>query len=234
MFKKSAPVLLMGMMLLAVPIAGMAQGKGADKGTTTVPVGGAATVESLIQRYTPLAGSDTNATSLVNGLRTGSTVTLTGTVTVWVQATCPVPDTTETVTVPIYMINPMTKQPALGPDGKPIVVGQRTETRTVHHDPVDCSHNEVQPVTVTFTPLTGNMGLGNVDIALGFAQAQLVELGLGNPATPGQLLASLMGGEVEYGTSNPKSKKTLPGILALRASGKGWGQIAGDLGFKLQ
>lgn len=213
MFKKSAPVLLLGMMLLAVPVAGMSQGKGADKGTTTVPVGGSMTVESLVQRYTPLAGSSSNATSLVNGLRSGSLVTLTLTVSVQGMCTVMVDNTS------CFMMPGATSPTCMK------VPGQHEEQRPCMKD---------EAMTATFTPPTGNMGLGNVDIALGFAQAQLVELGLGSPATPGQLVASLMGGEVEYGTTNPKSKKTLQGILALRASGKGWGQIAGDLGFKLQ
>jgi len=235
MFNKSAPVLLLGILLLAVPVSGMSQkGKGAEKGTTTVPVsGGKATIKSLIERYTPLAGSEENATSLVNGLRDGSPVTLTATMTVRVQKTCPVPDTTETVTVIDYALNPVTKKPLLGPNGQPIPVGQHTETRVTHHDPVDCSVDEVQTITESFTPPTGKMGLGNVDIALAFTAAQLLEVELGQP-TPGQLKAALVGGVVEYGSANPKLTKDLPGILALRASGKGWGQIAGQLGYKLQ
>jgi hypothetical protein len=86
---------------------------------------------------------------------------------------------------------------------------------------------------VEFTPPTGYMGWGNVDIALAFAEAQLTELDLQKP-DPNQLKAALMGGEVEYGTSNPKQKKVLPGVLQLRAGGLGWGQIAAQLGYKLQ
>jgi len=100
-----------------------------------------------------------------------------------------------------------------------------------HEELRPCSKDEEK--NATFVPPTGNTGLGNVDIALAFASAQLVELELSRPS-PDQLKAALMGGEVEYGTANPKMKKTLPGILPLRAGGKGWGQIAGDLGYKLQ
>jgi hypothetical protein len=78
------------------------------------------------------------------------------------------------------------------------------------------------------------MGLGEVDIALAFAVAQLmVELELKQP-TPGQISAALLGGDVQYGNTTPKLTKTLPGILTLRAQKAGWGQIAAQLGYKLQ
>ena len=213
MFKKTAPVLLLGTLLLAMPIAGMSQSaKGAEKGTTTVPVGASATIESLIKRYTPIAGSDANAASLINGLRSGSSVTL-----VYqgmVDGVCT--DMVDEVTcfqtgpgTPPMCFNTGSKIPVERPCKVP---GEERET---------------------FTPLTGNMGLGNVDIALAFTEAQLVELGLSTP-TPKELVAALMSGEVSYGTTNPKLKKNLPGILKLRAAGKGWGQIAADLGYKLQ
>ena len=75
----------------------------------------------------------------------------------------------------------------------------------------------------------GNLGLGNVDIALAFAQAQLVEAGVMSP-TPNDVQAALMGGSV----TGQNNSMNLPGILTLRASGMGWGQIANQLGYKLQ
>jgi hypothetical protein len=66
----------------------------------------------------------------------------------------------------------------------------------------------------TFDPPTQKMGYGNIDNALSLAEASLKEKGITNP-TPEQLKTSLMG------------------ILQLRAEGKGWGQIADALGFKL-
>src|SRR5688500_8389280 len=80
MFARKVTVLLAGAALVALPFAAIAQGKGksgnggASGPTTTVPVGGSqgpVTIDNLITRYTPLAGSADNATSLVNGLRNG-------------------------------------------------------------------------------------------------------------------------------------------------------------------
>lgn len=111
----------------------------------------------LIGRYTELAGSKQNATSLVTGLRDGKEVRL-------------------------------------------------ANGRTVE----------------TFTPPTGKMGYGNIDNALALAQESLADQGITKP-TPAQLEAALMG---------DKNLK-LEGILQMRADGKGWGQIAQSLGFKL-
>lgn len=68
--------------------------------------------------------------------------------------------------------------------------------------------------TATFTPPTGKMGYGNVDIALALAEASLKEKGITRP-TPAQLEATVMD------------------ILKMRADGKGWGQIAQIHGYKL-
>ena len=70
--------------------------------------------------------------------------------------------------------------------------------------------------STSFDPPTGKMGYGNVDIALALAQKSLLE----NPS-PEQLQAALIGTAAK------------PGILALRADGQGWGQIANSMGFKL-
>jgi hypothetical protein len=70
---------------------------------------------------------------------------------------------------------------------------------------------------VKFDTPTKKMGNGEVDIALQLAQKEL------NTTTPSaqQLRAALVG------TADK------PGILALRAEGKGWGQIAQSMGIKL-
>jgi len=70
--------------------------------------------------------------------------------------------------------------------------------------------------STSFDPPTGKMGYGNVNIALALAQKSLPE----NPS-PEQLQAALIGTSAK------------PGILALRADGQGWGQIAQSMGFKL-
>src|SRR5512139_4146317 len=71
--------------------------------------------------------------------------------------------------------------------------------------------------TTTIDPPTGTMGYGNVRIALKLAQAQLNEFGITQP-TAAELSAALLGGEIN-GTP-------VDGVLALRAEGMGWGQIA--------
>src|SRR5918996_3059741 len=133
--------------LLTLPLAALAQNSG-----------------QLVERYTALAGSKQNASSLVAGLRDGKEVTLTS--------------------------------------------GQTTET---------------------FTPSTGQMGYGNIDNALALAEASLKQNGITNP-TPAQLEAALMGGKITLASGKTVE---LQGILTMRASGMGWGQIANSMGFKL-
>lgn len=71
--------------------------------------------------------------------------------------------------------------------------------------------------TTAIDPPTGTMGYGNVRITLRLAQAELNQLGIAQP-TAEELSAVLLGGTVN-GTP-------VDGILALRAEGMGWGQIA--------
>ena len=68
--------------------------------------------------------------------------------------------------------------------------------------------------TTTFTPPTGNMGNGNVKIALALAEADLKKRGVTNP-TPAQI------------------KAEMTKILQERADHKGWGKIAQERGFKV-
>ena len=108
--------------------------------------------DQLVEKYTPLAGSEANAKTLVHGLRDGSDFTVNG---------------------------------------------------------------------VKFDPPTKKMGYGEVNIALSLAEKQLAEqLGTSKP-TAQQLQTALIG------------DATKPGILAMRADGKGWGQIAQSQGIKL-
>lgn len=83
--------------------------------------------------------------------------------------------------------------------------------------------------TSTFTPDTGKLGYGNVRIALSLAEASLAKAGITDP-TSAELAAALNGGTLVMadGTS-----VDLKGVLAARAAGEGWGQIAKDSGFKL-
>ena len=108
--------------------------------------------DGLTEKYVTLAGSEENSASLVNGLRDGKTVKLSG--------------------------------------------------------------------STTFTPPTGKMGNGNIDIALSLAQEKLRQQGITNP-TSEQLKTALVGDAQN------------PGILQQRADGKGWGQIAQSMGVKV-
>jgi hypothetical protein len=78
MFKGKGSILLIASSLLLLPVAATAQ---SDKGagiTQTASKGGTVTAAALIERYKTLAGSPENAKSLVNGLRSKSTVVLAG------------------------------------------------------------------------------------------------------------------------------------------------------------
>lgn len=68
----------------------------------------------------------------------------------------------------------------------------------------------------TFTPPTGRMGYGNVNIALALADAQLAKM---SDPTAADLANALTNSE--------------NGILTLRAQHMGWGRIADTLGYRL-
>jgi len=82
--------------------------------------------------------------------------------------------------------------------------------------------------TVTFNSPTRPMGYGNVRIALSLAKTQLASEGITQP-TPEQLQGALIGTQ----TGIAGSTTTQQGILQMRASGMGWGQIANSMGVKL-
>jgi hypothetical protein len=134
-------LLLTASALLSFPLALWAQAESAAKTTESA--------DRLIDKYTPLGGSEDNAKSLVTGLRDGTAVKLSS-----------------------------------------------------------------GSTSTSFTSPTGKMGYGNVNIALSLAEASLKQQGITNP-TPEQLQGALMG------------------VLRQRANGKGWGQIANSMGFKL-
>src|SRR5688572_19037917 len=83
--------------------------------------------------------------------------------------------------------------------------------------------------TTSFKPATDKMGYGNVDLALGLAKASLADHGIHNP-TPEQIKAALNGGTI---TTKSGQRVTLSGVLKLRASGMGWGQVAHKLGVQV-
>lgn len=80
--------------------------------------------------------------------------------------------------------------------------------------------------TATFTPPTGSMGNGNVYISMALAQQRLTTAGITQP-TAQQIQAAMAGGPLTPGG------QPVDGVLQMRASGMGWGQIAHSLGAKL-
>jgi hypothetical protein len=106
--------------------------------------------DMLIQKFTPLAGSEANAKILIGGLQAGQEFSLEGT---------------------------------------------------------------------TFKTPTGKLGNGELNIALSLTEAKLRRDGVLHP-TSEQLNGALIG------------NASRPGILALRAEGKGWGQIAQTVGVR--
>jgi hypothetical protein len=89
-----------------------------------------------------------------------------------------------------------------------------------------------QITTTRFTPSASLQGYGNVFIALALAQQELAAQGTANP-TSAEIQAALNGGSIVVGTGANARTVQINGVLALRASGEGWGQIAHQLDVKL-
>lgn len=86
--------------------------------------------------------------------------------------------------------------------------------------------------TRTFQPAVSGQGYGNVHLSLALAEEQLRQAGITTP-TASQLEAALNGGSITVGTGAEAQTMELPGVLALRAEGQGWGQIARQLDVRL-
>ncbi|MEO5829099.1 MAG: hypothetical protein ABIQ36_00865 [Rhodanobacter sp.] len=110
-----------------------------------------------------------------------------------------------------------------------LVGGLRDGTAITLDDVTKNADGTATTTSTTFTPATGKMGYGNVKIALSLAEASLAKAGITDP-TAAELAAALNGGTLVLadGTS-----VDLKGVLAQRAAGAGWGQIAKADGFKL-
>ena len=208
MFKKSAPVLLLGSVMLALSCAATAQDKGGTSVVPTVAGTGKVTVGSLVQRYLTLAGSpEANATALVTGVRDGTQIRLVATITEQVK----VPVVT-TVTETIYV---EVKQPSPAPPGYVIKKIPRTVTKNVTTYRIDTITRE--EITL-IDPPPGVMSLANVDIALALTQAVFTQKDVATPAHK-DLKTALVGEG---------------GVLTLRAKPMGWGAIAHTLGFEVK
>jgi hypothetical protein len=110
-----------------------------------------------------------------------------------------------------------------------LVSGLRDGTEITLDEVTQNADGTTTTSSTTFTPATGKMGYGNVKIALSLAEARLAQAGITDP-TATELEAALNGGTLVLadGTSID-----LNGVLAERAAGQGWGQIAHSMGFKL-
>lgn len=177
---------LMGTSAMAQTTAtgGSTSTEGAQSAQTVIasPAQASTAADKIIAQFTAFSGSGENASSLVNGLRTGSEITLNG---------------------------PTASGSTGGTSG--------TSTGTTSSS------------SASFTPPTKPMGYGNIRIALSLARAQLGADGISQP-TPEQLQTALMGDA--SGSASGTTTQT-QGILQMRASGMGWGQIANSMGFKL-
>ncbi|WP_428607440.1 hypothetical protein [Sedimenticola sp.] len=77
--------------------------------------------------------------------------------------------------------------------------------------------SDAETTATQIEPPTGTMGYGNVKLTLSLAESTLKQMGITQP-TNEELSAVLVGGEI--------NGQPVEGILAMRAEGMGWGQIA--------
>ncbi|HET9836145.1 MAG TPA: hypothetical protein VFP88_07385 [Rhodanobacteraceae bacterium] len=113
-------------------------------------------------------------------------------------------------------------------NGTEATLDSTTTTTVTNPDGTTTTTTSTTPVT--FQPATGKLGWGNVNIALALAQDELNQMGITDP-TADQIEAVLNGGTLT--STDGTTSQSLQGVLALRAEGEGWGQIANTLGFKL-
>ena len=221
MFAKKASILLIVGAAFSLPLTAAAQGKGVT--STAAGKGGVVSVEGLITRYSPLAGSwspnnsnpTANPTSLVNGVRNGGSISLYGPM-------------LEVVLPPAPPKSPPPPPPACKmPPCPPTTATRTTSTTTTAAQP------KIVYNTITFDSPIGGTGYGNVDIALALAEADATKnKQLNLPLTPEQLKAALLGGTVRT-APGVSSTVTFTGVLALRAKGSGWGEVAKTLNLEL-
>jgi hypothetical protein len=214
MFKNRAIVVLAALLTTS----GAIQAQGVTP--TAAGKGGTVSAESLVQRYEALAGGKPNAASVVNGLRTGTDITL----------EAPAVDQIVYETrvkykeVPVYEQIPVYEMRLCPPPALPgmmckVQVGTKDGAQigtTLVEDGTEqvAVTKPGQPIKLTFSPGAATpMGFGNVDITLALTEARLRPNA--KPA-PQQLKDGLME------------------ILNKRAAGEGWGEIAKAFGFDLK
>ncbi|MGA0588243.1 hypothetical protein ACO2Q2_14100 [Dyella sp. KRB-257] len=110
-----------------------------------------------------------------------------------------------------------------------LVSGLRDGTAITLDQTVTHADGTTSTTQTTIQPATGPLGYGNVRIALALAEASLARQGIADP-TAEEIAAALNGGTL---TLADGTAVDLNGVLADRAAGQGWGQIAKAMGFQL-
>lgn len=229
MFAKKASILLMVGAALSLPLTVAAQGKGVT--STAASKGGVVSVETLVTRYEPLAGSwslnsanpKSNATSLINGVRNGATISLYGPMLELELPPAPPPPPSSCVPTPLKPCPPTTG--GTKPGTTTTTASKSTTTTT--------AQPKMVYKAISFDSPIGGTGYGNVDIALALAEADATKnKQLKLPLTPEQLKAALIGGTVRT-APGVSSTVTFTGVLALRGQGSGWGEVAKALNLEL-
>jgi hypothetical protein len=189
MLKKSAQGLLLGGLLIALPAAAQDAGKGGGKGGTSV--------------VPTVAGSgNVSAETLIQ--RYGSLAGSPANAASLVNGLRTGEEITLTDSAPPVPV-PQPSSQQSGSQFGGLVVTQPQQQIIV-------------PVPIKFTPPTGSMGWGNVDIALALTEALVKQQGHEKP-TAANVRDALIATD---------------GILQLRAKGMGWGAIAQSHGFALK
>jgi hypothetical protein len=150
-----------------------------------------------------------------------------GSASVWSQSTPVLPTATPVLTAPAQKLSTQYGTWAGSPTNSASLVTGLRDGKAVTLVASPGSLNPTAP-SATFTPATGKLGYGNINIALSLAKADLAKQGIANP-TPSQLAAALNGGSITTATG----MVAMRGVLAQRQEGLGWGQIANAMGVKL-
>ena len=119
-------------------------------------------------------------------------------------------------------------RPMLGNDAEAVVSGLRTggAIELTETTPGPLPGDPPETTTVVIESPTGPLGNGEVRHTLDLARFELARAGIEQP-TASELQAVLNGGSV---TNADGVTTELPGVLAMRSEGMGWGQIAHEMG----
>lgn len=143
-------LLLLGGVLTAWPFVAAAQSRAAPTATATDPAATSAVpANKLIEKYTPLAGSEQNAKSLVTGLRDGTQVTLSS------------PSGTTS-------FNPPTGKMGYGNVNIALALAERQLSNTANPTPADLQNALTNSENGVLTLRAKGMGWGEIAQAYGY------------------------------------------------------------------